>query len=217
VWIVPDSDWSDIGLVVTQARLLQTRLHQEGVHAQIAAPPPGQRLANGKLKKVGVDDFLHDGGRLDDLEIIDRQPSPHVKQFAENVPGRPERGRRAYDVLWALSMHADKEGVYRGSVRLLARIMNIEAKRARYDVRDYDVVRDKDEIKRARERFVKRLQNGMKDLRELGAIDYDNLKIRQGRFGYLAWEDQQAAGIIIRKDLRAIDESGRTLKTYHRP
>jgi hypothetical protein len=214
VVIVPDSDWSDIGMVVTQARLLQTRLRRESVHAQIAAPPPGRRLANGNLEKVGVDDFLHDGGRLDDLEVIDRLPSPHLKQFAENVPGRPERGQRAYDVLWALSMHADMEGWYRGSVRLLARIMNLEAKRGRLDV-----VRDPNDIKRARARLVKRLQNGMRDLKELGAIDYDNLEIQQGRFG-LDWEERKAAAIIIRQDLRAIDESRRTLglqpslKTY---
>ncbi len=190
VVIVPDSDWEDIGAVVTQARLLQTRLRQDRVLAQIAAPPQPAPGVDGKRKKVGVDDFLLGGGSMDDLDVIDRLPSPHLQQFAEDTARRSDQAKRTFDVLWALSMHASRQGEIRVSLRLLSRIMGIP---------------------------VMRISRGVQDLEELGAISIDgDLSISRGRFigrgqyiHQVDWEDMPT--FTIREDLRAIDESRRTL------
>ena len=69
VYIVADADAYRNDAVMEQARLCRTYLQECGVRDAHAALPPRRTRRESK----GVDDFLHNRGRLEDLEINDRE------------------------------------------------------------------------------------------------------------------------------------------------
>ncbi len=177
VVIVPDMDWIDNPLVITQARLCQTRLRRLGIIASVAAPPVG-------AGHKGIDDFLGADGKLTELDVIDRDPSPDLEAFVEDHAMRRDQARRGADVLQALSMHADHEGGIRIPLRSIARIMGTP---------------------------VMRVARGLHDLEEFGAVAIDgDLASRRGWFSHQP-EWKKPPIITITSTLRAIDQPPRKL------
>lgn len=133
VVIVPDADWTQNSLVITQARLCQTRLQRLGVTACVAAPPAS-------AGHKGIDDFLGAGGALKDLAVIDRDPSPALVQFVNDHTNRRDQAQRDIDVLRSLSMHADHEGRITTSLRSVARIMGVPVMRVARGLNDLEAM-----------------------------------------------------------------------------
>ena len=187
VYIVADADAYQNDSVMEQARLLQTRLRRLGVDdVHIALPP-----ARTRRRYKGVDDFLVGGGRLEDLGVIDRDPSPALDEFVRLHERRGDQGRRLSDVLYALSMHAGPDGRSRSSLRSQARVVGTN---------------------------VERFRRGLEDLKELGAVKVEgDLSTRKEiwvnrYFGFEYVEDWETRPtIVVAPELRAFDQPKRKL------
>jgi hypothetical protein len=133
VIIVPDADWYHNGKVFEQAMLCRTFLRRHGIDAHVAAPPldhGGNPIEHDGQKLKGVDDFLGAGYGLGDLHVIDRQPPCGLAEWvAANVGGRRDRVKRDTEFLQALALYADKDGRIRSSLRKVAKLMGVPAKK----------------------------------------------------------------------------------------
>jgi hypothetical protein len=136
VVIVPDGDWRDNPLVVTQAMSCRTRLTSLGLQSCVAAPTFGK----------GADDHLAAGGTLGDFAVIGRT-FPNLfetwKIMERLTPKRPgwqlakeDRVRRNFVINAAVAVHAGEDGTIKKSVRSLARIMEVPEARVRRAVND---------------------------------------------------------------------------------
>jgi hypothetical protein len=187
VIIVPDADWDSKPRVETQARLCQTRLHRLGVTVSQVAAPPADWYDG---KRQGIDDYLDDGGNLEDLDVIDRDPSPSLKEYVDDHARRKDQAQRDAEVLYALSMHADFAGNLHAPLRSIARVMGVD---------------------------VKRVARGLHSLREMGAVTWDG-DLATGIRGWVTrdfyshefdWEERPT--ITIAENLRAIKQPPRKL------
>lgn len=100
VFLVCDSDWTDRPDVMRQAFAFRERLREllGTERVQVAAPPESDAFEdcsdrhgncpNPERKKIGVDDWLGSGGRIEDLEVVERQASPVMREWAESFPVR---------------------------------------------------------------------------------------------------------------------------------
>jgi hypothetical protein len=134
VIVVCDSDWSDESKpeVMTQARLCQTTLYRLGVNSVVAAPP---QVGS---KKVGVDDFLHDGNRLSELEVLDRTAPKSLEGNQRFRTGRIDTTRRNRDMVRGLAMHAGAGGNFKAGVRSLARVMDTDIRTVALALQDLE-------------------------------------------------------------------------------
>jgi hypothetical protein len=122
VVVVPDADWYRKRQVLAHARFAQRYLKNHGIEAVIAAPP----LASGQK---GIDDYLGAGGGLDDLEVLDRAPSPKIPEVVELRHRRGEMRkdglRNSERMIRDLAFFADEEGYVQVSHRTMARILGV--------------------------------------------------------------------------------------------
>jgi hypothetical protein len=114
VFIVPDADWGENDQVITQAMMARQYLRRLGVESYVAAPPVPENPqfdAGGKLKHNGVDDFLADGGTIDELEIVDREvPREKIREWVRWQDAGVEV-LRDVEVLQCLALHAGHAGL----------------------------------------------------------------------------------------------------------
>lgn len=121
--IIPDADWQDErkgGAIISQALYCRSALEElmgrNTVH--IAAPP----MTLGGVNTKGIDDYLHAGGKLHDLEIIDRRLPETAIAYGFTSPARNAGGkRRDRAMLRFLSLHADVNGEYSAPLLTIAR------------------------------------------------------------------------------------------------
>ena len=113
VFVVCDSDWTDnpqVSLQAFECRQTLRRYIGPNVHV-VAAPAP-----NGE--KVGIDDYLGAGGKIDHLIDLDREKSAgflawefrHLQEASQLGRGR-ESAQNDVSVLWWMALHADRGGV----------------------------------------------------------------------------------------------------------
>ncbi|MGD0944282.1 MAG: hypothetical protein ABR972_08420 [Acidimicrobiales bacterium] len=136
VVIVPDADWETNPNVYTQAFLCSSRLRRFYVPEVIVAAPPPYRLGK---KTKGVDDFLHEGGHLEELIVVDSVPPeelppgvPQIKIGSRHVSPlgciiralelergniRKDRWERDAKLAGALSAYAGEDGIFARSSR----------------------------------------------------------------------------------------------------
>ncbi len=129
VVIVPDADWIKNPAVISQARLCQSFLERHGVTAHVAAPPQ-------EAHHKGIDDFLGDGGMLDDLTVIGRRPASDWDAWWSCQKGRKDKIWRAMEGQWALALHAAPNGTITIPLRSLARVMNVDSRRVSRQISD---------------------------------------------------------------------------------
>jgi hypothetical protein len=119
VYIVPDNDWVENPLVITQAMLLRSFLRRLGIEAHIASPPyPGPK---------GVDDLLAAGGTVDDLLVFEREAPAGLPRWIKSRSRRRDTARRDAEIAESLVLHAEN-GIFYGSPRKLATIWNMQPK-----------------------------------------------------------------------------------------
>jgi hypothetical protein len=105
VYIVPDSDWYGNDAVLTQAMFCRSYLRRLGVNTHIAAPPPAPDGG-----KRGIDDHLHHGGALSQLEVLEREAGYGLAEFiADNRKWRKDKVVRGAEVLESLALHAGSD------------------------------------------------------------------------------------------------------------
>jgi hypothetical protein len=114
VLIVPDADWRENDLVITQAMMARQHLRRRhGIDAYVAAPPVPEnpeRDAGGKLKHNGVDDFLADGWTVEDLVVVNREvPADKIREWVRWQDAGMEVLRDS-EVLQCLALHAGHGG-----------------------------------------------------------------------------------------------------------
>jgi hypothetical protein len=120
VIIVNDHDWETKPEVITQARMCQIVLERLGVPVTHVAAPPA--TYNG-LETKGYDDLQGAGGHLEDLLVIDSDPSPILHDWIMERASRRDQARRDEDVLRALSSYCGSMGVFPLQLTTLALIM----------------------------------------------------------------------------------------------
>jgi hypothetical protein len=123
VYVVADADAykNELG-VMRPARLCQQKLSELGVdEVEIALPP-----AKTRRKWKGVDDFLANGGHLEDLEITRYKLNPRWAMWWHEDARVLQRAMSETKYLMLLSILVDRDGNYSGSFRSLARIFGGE-------------------------------------------------------------------------------------------
>jgi hypothetical protein len=125
VVVVPDGDWYTKDQVLLHARFAQRYLTHRGINAVVAAPPRASGLK-------GVDDFLGKGGRLDDLEVLDRAPSERIPEILEYRRGhaRADAMRNVTRMIYDLAYFADKDGYVQVGLRTFGKILKLSPKAA---------------------------------------------------------------------------------------
>lgn len=98
--IVCDADHHTNQMVVRHALFCRETLRGYGVTCCIVAPPD-DRDDQDELRYKGVDDFLAEGGKLDDLVVFDREAG------------------------FSLALHADEDGTIKGTISGLARVLGV--------------------------------------------------------------------------------------------
>jgi len=127
---VPDADWFQNSAVIAQARFCQSYMWSQSITACVAAPPQ-------EAGQKGVDDFLgKGGGRLDDLDVIEKVPPEGLVEYIASYGGRKDKITRNTEVLRALVVHADPNGQLRASQRTIAKIMGTGQKRVSRALKD---------------------------------------------------------------------------------
>jgi hypothetical protein len=121
VIVLPDADWYKKRLVLQHARFAQRYLKNHGIRAYIAAPP----LASGHK---GVDDYLGDGGSLDELEVLDRHASPRLTAAFDFLWGvtREDGYRNARTALQDLAFFADEDGYTQFTHETMAKVLRVD-------------------------------------------------------------------------------------------
>lgn len=122
-FIIPDADWQDErkgGAIISQA--LYCRAAIEDVIGRggtfIAAPP----MYLDGVKTKGIDDYLHAGGKLHDLKIVNPQAPEDMIFYGFKSPSTTSVGkRRDRAMLRFLSIHADTNGEYSAPLLTIAR------------------------------------------------------------------------------------------------
>lgn len=133
VVVVPDADWVDNPLVITQAMMCRAYLRDPrfGIRRVCVAAPPLTREGKveevGSIKRKGVDDHLVLGGSLDDMTVIEREAPDeieawHALQFSGYRRDRLARNVRALTVL---PLYANGDGEMFKSIESFARILNV--------------------------------------------------------------------------------------------
>lgn len=187
VYIIPDADWYENDLVMTQAMFCRTYLRKLGVDAHVAAPPVKEndpRDKNGKLVRNGVDDFLSYGGTMDDLSVLEREtPYGLAEWLAERRTWRKDKVVRGAEVLESLALHADPNGRIRAPLRSVARIMGVHHSR---------------------------VEHGVRDLEECGVVEIEGSLATHARHydrekGWVGWDWKERPTITIVPALRAKD------------
>jgi hypothetical protein len=138
IYIVPDADWFDNPQVITHALLCRTFLRNGlGLEAEIASPPVAwwhERAAAGYKHDKGIDDFLAQRGRMDELDVVVRDPPPNLAAWlwTQDQAARIDRKRRNARLLEGLALHAGRDGrvAYLG-LRKCARVMGINGNTGR--------------------------------------------------------------------------------------
>ncbi len=103
VFVLTDSDWHNPD-VAMQGLLCRDALREMGVDAYFAAPPSDHQ------RKNGVDDFLQGGGKVDDIQVVHREPPPGLAKWVRQQSWTRKDGqRRNADVLQWITVHADKK------------------------------------------------------------------------------------------------------------
>jgi hypothetical protein len=226
-YITPDSDWASNPQVATQAFAAKLALERYGAIAYVAAPTPSRSsklCAHGRPRrsckehrKRGVDDFLGDGRRVDDMTVLARTPSAEFETWSWrrlNVDPGDLRERKADSLIlrW-MTLHAADDGAVALSARQVMRytvgaeVKTVKSRRRRETIQ----VESAGRVNRA----VRRLLEGG----ELETLD-------ELRFGARFWFDNRGAAhpsgddwdripddgknrlpvFTIRKDLRADSE-----------
>lgn len=195
VYIVADADayQNKIG-VMRPARLCRLFLQSLnlGIDVHIALPP-----ARTRRKWKGVDDYLAAEGRLEDLEINDRDPEPKLEGVIRALGHRPDREETMIAVLRALSMVAGPGGANQATERSQARAarMNHETfRRGRQYLAQDKLVDIKGDPSIRQKWYVSKLY-------ELRSADYYAEKDISGK----------NPEVVIREDLRAVDLPKRKL------
>jgi hypothetical protein len=188
VYIVPDADWLDPNKpeVMKQAMFLRTFLRRRGVPDTHVAAPPYDLHVKTKGKTKGIDDFLYYGGSMSDLDILEREiPKFGLSGFlAERRIWRQNKVVRGQEVLENLVLHANAEGRIPASLRSVASIMGVHHSR---------------------------VQRGIKDLIECGAVTVDGDLSAEPRYydrqshRWVGWDWEERPTIIIHPELRAKD------------
>jgi hypothetical protein len=116
VFVVPDSDWEGNPKVASQAWLCADAL---GKNATVAAPPPPAKSGCTNPKhladdKHGLDDWLADGGRPEDLPVFRRELTPAFDAWRAEVLASRNGDIRARERLVELvgwfALHSDEQG-----------------------------------------------------------------------------------------------------------
>jgi hypothetical protein len=183
VYIVPDSDWTTNGKVMTQALYCRTHLRRLGVTDTRVAAPPLELYEQDKSIK-GIDDFLAHGGSVSDLAVLERETGYGLAEWlAEKRTWRKDKVVRGAEVLETLALHADMNGQIRASLRTVASIMGGV--------------------------HHSRVERGLRDLEECGAVEIEgSLETfarhydRQTR-SWVGWEWKERPPITIAPELRA--------------
>jgi hypothetical protein len=127
VIIGPDADWLHNPTVIAQARFCQAFLNRLGIRAFVAAPPQDTQK--------GVDDFLGAGGKLDDMDVLERRPPINLAEWMAMMGGRKDRRERDAKVLSALATHANAKGEYSASLQSLSRAIDYKKMRVSRAIR----------------------------------------------------------------------------------
>jgi hypothetical protein len=147
VFIVPDSDWAEnpeVTLAAFAARAALRRiLGAPWVHVAAPTPEPAYCPLHDEPAgaKRGVDDYLADGCSLDDLEVLERETSGAMREWAgwyveHPRAGTNERGRRSTaQVIEALAVLADDSGRAARREQAIARYLGWSGPRAYERVR----------------------------------------------------------------------------------
>jgi hypothetical protein len=188
VYIVPDADFAENDLVMTQAMFCRTFLRRRGITAHVAVPSieeDAPRDENGKLIRNGVDDFLYYGGTMNDLAVLEREtPYGLAEWLAERRTFRKDKVVRGAEVLESLATHAGANGEIRAPLRSVARIMGVHHSR---------------------------VERGVRDLEEWGVAEISGSLARQPRHydrktrRWVGWEWKEQPTIRIVPELRAKD------------
>jgi hypothetical protein len=183
VVVVPDADWHHNDAVINQARLCQAALFHLGVSVvYVAAPPP---TFHGTPTK-GVDDFIGAGGHLEELLVIDAEPSPYLDEFAwaRCHRRRLDQAQRNHIVLRALAAYTGTAGVLRAPLETVARVIGVTRGR---------------------------LSRAVHDLADMGAVDIEgDLATRRNWFSRRD-EFVDPPAIILAPDLRSTEREAQRL------
>ncbi len=103
IFVLTDSDWHNPD-VAMQGLLCRDALREMGIEAYFAAPPSDRQ------RKNGVDDFLQGGGKVNDIQVVLREPPANLGRWVRQQSWTRRDGeRRNADVLEWITVHADKK------------------------------------------------------------------------------------------------------------
>jgi hypothetical protein len=213
VLIIPDSDALQNENVIMQTMLAKERLNFLGALAATVIPTPEQRACklHGQKRsdKRGVDDYLADGGRVEDMTWFTREPGTDLSDWLQEHDKRspsgrmPRRNRIDHDavILRHLTMIANKDGETGTSLHSAARYVRPELEQLRaeegkppFKSHEFAVV----DVERAVERMDK----------VYGAIEgFDTLADRRMKREHDEWSGE----LTVHPDLRARDDDTRSV------
>lgn len=200
VLVICDSDWErgdeyqDPDAVIRQALMARDALRRLGVKAEVAAPTPEPAYCRLHDKpagaKRGVDDYLADGGAVDDLVWVRRDARGDLADRLTELRG-PGRGRQADGVtrdaavLAWLSEHASEDGISRASLRTVALDLGLDMSQDEHEqMLRADLPELEDEVLEAQPRAeskVSAVKRSVRWLVEHGVLDEpEPLRSRRG-------------------------------------
>jgi hypothetical protein len=125
VVVVPDADWIKNDKIIAHARaaeyFLRKRCH---TRAYVAAPP---LRSDRTVEHKGVDDYLGEGGKLEDLMVMERTVSPMIAEVERRqgwLGYRSDRVRNDVQAIEALAHLANKAGVVQTTLTSLRKILD---------------------------------------------------------------------------------------------
>ncbi len=140
VFVVTDSDIDSNPDVSLQAFVCVETLRELRITAYVAVPTAEPRACRRhgapRGSKRGVDDYLADGGRVDDLQVIERERSSGLREWIEFMRGharRSDRHQTDSTVIAWMSLLADDQGRVRKRLKAVASVTGY-SRRTVYDV-----------------------------------------------------------------------------------
>jgi hypothetical protein len=140
VLVIPDSDAWENDAVIRQSLLAVDALRTYGADAEVAIPTPEPKACarHGAKSgaKRGVDDFLADGGRVEQMVWMTREPGRDLAGWLEehdirSPSGRKPRSDRVGDddvILRHIAIHANEAGKSRAALQSVAEYVWAELK-----------------------------------------------------------------------------------------
>jgi hypothetical protein len=225
VVIVPDADWIDNDLVIAHARSCELFLKRQCdiLDCYIAAPPLDTVVQDGEEKRVikrnaagdklkGVDDYLAEGYSLNTLEVMERSPSPKIYYERKRVEdlSRYRDGRKyrrdglntAERVITKLSYMANRDGYVKTAHSKLGEIMDV--------VQSTVTERIKFLMELGWLTAEIKVQDVWQPAEGVPATKYRYVSV-EGLHIYTSEDWRDTTRLIIRKDLRAIDGTPKSL------